>query len=60
MLSSEKLKYEKNVQALREEHQLELRQQQQSYAPIRKRRKTTTATEYVPYIALYTNYTVGL
>ena len=53
MLSSEKLKYEKDVQALREEHQLELRQQQQSHAPTRKRRKTTTATEYVPYSPIH-------
>lgn len=45
-LSSEKLKYEKDIQTLREEHQHELRQQQHHPAPpARKRRKTTMAAE---------------
>ena len=61
-LSSEKLKYEKDMQALREEHQLELRQQQ-SHAPARKRRKTTMAAQYVyhPYrLLFYLLYNVEL
>ena len=45
-LSSAKLKYEKDLQTLREEHQDELRRQQHQPAPpARKRRKTTVATE---------------